>query len=698
MRSASKSLLALCAGVALLASGCGGGGGGDGGSASLPPVNQPVTPAAAQLTGTAATGSALANAPVAITNSAGNSPCVETSITTSALGAYTCTLKAGETAPFFIVVTDPTGDKPPMVSVSTTTPAAGATLTLNVTPLTTAIVAQLASPPNALSVVNARAVDATQLAAIKTNVVAQLQSVLAAIGMPAGYDPFSTAITAASPGTTGNTADLVLDVVKVTTDPASGQPAILTVDSQVPVVLATANAAGSALPAPATSVSTLSAGTQVAAQALNACFAVPLATRVTSTDTTIAASDGGPDIDGAAPECQDIVADPANAAGMDFLHNGYDGGQFLYGLMTSDTMTGAKFSVPDVMAYNPASTTAAPGSFNALDRVTLNFRYVDANGNPGNFITVAARIPGASTSTHPTEWWVTGNQQAVDVSVKLVMRRSEQFNAAATSNPSAFMSGVQFLVNPIGPGSVRNGQPLHMARITGPGLPAAGVVYIVSPNPAQTWMDLWNKTGSLTVGSECGNGGASTNCNNIWLEQTAGLTGTGATTLAANLSNNASVRMTWVQPGEAFDPSLFVRPAQYHFELFYGTNTGTADVTVNKSLLSDLVRATQGASLPWNTPGTQLLAALDPAGALAGAQSALTVDWTLNASAQQIGNAQGMVSSGTYGPQKNVPRGASSVVLDNQTVMPFTTSTTRAILLGYRMLDGSSKSAVYRYN
>ena len=123
MRSASKSLLALCAGVALLASGCGGGGGGDGGSASLPPVNQPVTPAAAQLTGTAATGSALANAPVAITNSAGNSPCVETSITTSALGAYTCTLKAGETAPFFIVVTDPTGDKPPMVSVSTTTPA-----------------------------------------------------------------------------------------------------------------------------------------------------------------------------------------------------------------------------------------------------------------------------------------------------------------------------------------------------------------------------------------------------------------------------------------------------------------------------------------------------------------------------------------------------------------------------------------------
>lgn len=689
MRSASKSLLALCACAALLAA-CGGGG------SSTSTAAGPT--AAAQLTGTAAIGAALANAPVAITNSAGNSPCVETSIATSALGAYTCTLKAGETAPFFVVVTDPTGDRPPMVSVSTTTPPAGSALTVNVTPLTTAIVAQLASPPDALSVVNARAVDATQLDAVRTNVLAQLQPVLAAIGAPAGYDPFSTAITAATPANTGNTADLVLDVVKVTTDPASGRPAILTVDSQIPVVLAGASGTGTALPAPTTSMSTLSAATQVAAQALNGCFALPTETRVTSTDTTIAASDGGPDITGAAAQCQEIAADAGNAAAMDFLHNGYDSGQFFYNMLTSDTMTGARFSVPEVMAYNPASGTATPGAFNALDRATLNFRFVDANGNPGNFITVAARIPGSSTGTHPTEWWVTGNQQPVDVSVKLVIRRTEQLNAAATSNTSTFQSGLQFLVNPIGPGSVRGGQPLTKARVTGPGLPAGGVVYVVSPNATQTSMDLWNKTGSLTTGSECGNGGTTTNCPNIWIEQTAGLTGTAAATLAANPSNNAGNRMTWVQPTDGFDASLFVRPAQYHFELFYGTNVGTADVTLNKSLLSDLTRATQGASLPWNTPGTQLLAALDPAGSLAGQQSALAVDWTLNVSSQQIGNAQAQVSQGTFGPQKSVPRGATSVVLDNQVVPAFTASTTRAILLGYRMLDGSSKSAVYRYN
>ncbi|MGT2489755.1 hypothetical protein ACU4GD_02375 [Cupriavidus basilensis] len=108
------------------------------------------------MTGTAATGAALANANVAITDSAGASPCQEAAVTTSALGTYTCTLKAGEVAPFFVVVTDPTGNTAPLVSVSTVTPAAGAKLTLNATPLTTAIVAQLSADGNPLTVVSGR--------------------------------------------------------------------------------------------------------------------------------------------------------------------------------------------------------------------------------------------------------------------------------------------------------------------------------------------------------------------------------------------------------------------------------------------------------------------------------------------------------------------------------------------------------------
>ena len=98
------STLAACIGVAFL-----GGCGGDGGTAAAPVT--PVVPVAtAQITGTAATGAALGNAAVAISNTAGSAPCVEAPITTTALGSYTCTLKTGEVAPFFIVVTDPSGN------------------------------------------------------------------------------------------------------------------------------------------------------------------------------------------------------------------------------------------------------------------------------------------------------------------------------------------------------------------------------------------------------------------------------------------------------------------------------------------------------------------------------------------------------------------------------------------------------------
>jgi hypothetical protein len=700
MRSASKSLLALAAGMALLASGCGGGGSSDAaGSTTAATTTTTTAPtvAAAQITGTAATGAALANAPVTITNSAGNSPCVETAITTTALGAYTCTLKPGEVAPFFIVVTDPTGDKPPMVSVSTTTPPAGSALTMNVTPLTTAIVSQLVSPADALAVVNSRTVDATQLATITTNVVAQLAPVLAAIGVPAGYDPFTTAITAATPDSAGNTADLVLDVVKVTTDPATGAPALITVDNQTPILLASATSTATPLAAPDASVSTLSAATQIAAQTFNSCFALPTATRVTGTDTTIPATDGGPSLTGIAPACDDILAQTVNGAGMDFLHNGYDGGQFFYGMMTNDAMTGAQFSVPEIVAYYPAS--AGGTGLATKDRAVLNFRFLDANGNPGNFITLAARLPGTSSTARATEWWLTGNQQDVDASLKLVVRRTEQVNPAATTNPSFFQSGVQFLINPNGPGSFRGGQRVKLARVTGPGLPSGGVVYIAPTSTTQPYMDMWNKTGSLTVGSQCGTGGGTTNCPNLWLEKTAGITGTAATTLAANPATGALNLAIWAQPGEGFNAALVVRPAVYTFELFYGANVGTADVRVTKPMISDMVRATQGVNLPWNTPGPKLLAALDPAGALAGQQTALEVDWIQNPAAQQIGGAQALVSAGTFGPQKFVPRGATSTVLNNQTVPAFSAlGNSRTLFLGYRMLDGSSKSAVYNYN
>lgn len=697
----SSAATAIALAAVTLVAGCGGGsdGAASGGTST-------ATPAAATLTGTAATGSALANANVVVTDSTGNSPCVETAITTSALGTYTCTLKSGETAPFFVVVTDPTGNTAPLVSVTTTTPPAGTPLTLNATPLTTAILAQLASDGNPLTLVNAKTVDANALKAVTANVVAQLSSVLSAIGAPANYDPFATSISAATASGVGNTADQILDVVTVSKDPATGQLRLGTVDG-TPVPLATATSGDSALPAPAANVSSLPQGAQALANALTACFALPASQRVLGTDFTVPATQGGPKVTSMAPACQNIASDTSNAGGIAFLHNGYAFGQLFLGYLMSDSMTGAKFSVPEVMAFYPAGSPSSP----TYDTAILNTKFVDASGNPGNIIVLVRYIASGTSAAHPSNWWVVGNQQPVEVSDRLQVRRVEQVNpnfagTSANSNSySHFQTGIQFWINAKGPGSVNNNGSLSFARVTGPGLPTSGLVYIAptgdSNEPTQVYMDVSNKFGTVPATTRCSNGGTATyNCPNFWFARTVGLTGSAATTLAAPRSDFSNP--VWAQASDSLDPNPVVKNARYQIELFYGSQT-TPDRVYHKTLLTDLVQATQAVNLPWNTAGSQTLADLNPSNsATNGALSSLTVDWAQNPSAQQIGSAAVTVDTkGTYSASTNVARGATSAVIglpNSQQVPALTSSGTRSVLFNYRMLDNSLKSMVYTYN
>lgn len=707
----SSVATAIALAAVTLVAGCGGGGSDSAASGGT----NTATPAAATLTGTAATGGALANANVVVTNSTGNSPCVETAITTSALGTYTCTLKSGETAPFFVVVTDPTGNTAPLVSVTTTTPPAGTPLTLNATPLTTAILAQLASDGNPLTLVNAKTVDANALKAVTANVVAQLSSVLSAIGAPANYDPFATSISAATASGVGNTADQVLDVVTVSKDPATGQLRLGTVDG-TPVPLATATGGGSTLPAPASNVSSLPQGAQALANALTACFALPASQRVLATDFTVPATQGGPKVTSLAPACQNIASDPSNAGGIAFLHNGYAFGQWIFSLLNSDAMTGAQFNVPEVMAFYPGSNTQVPTAVSAMsaplpDQAVLNAKYVDANGNPGNIILMVRYIASGTSNAHPSKWWVVGNQQPVEVIDRLQVRRIEQVNpnfagTSANSNSySHFQTGIQFWINAKGPGSVNSNGSLSFARIKGPGLPTSGLVYIAptgdSNEPTQVYMDVSNKTGTVPGTTRCSSSTTTYNCPNFWLARTAGLTGSAAATLATppGSANNP----VWAQPAsDTLDPNPVVKGARYQVELFYGSQT-TPDRVYSKTLLTDLVQATQAVNLPWNTAGNQTLAALNPSNAATnGVLSSLALDWAQNPSAQQIGGAAVTVDTkGTYSATTNVARGATSAVINlpnPQQVPALTSSGTRSVLFNYRMLDNSLKSMVYTYN
>lgn len=706
----SSAATAIALAAVTLVAGCGGGS-----DSSASNGTSTATPASASLTGTAATGSALANANVAVTDSNGNSPCVETAITTSALGTYTCTLKSGETAPFFVVVTDPTGNTAPLVSVTTTTPPAGTPLTLNATPLTTAILAQLAPDGNPLTLVNAKTVDANALKAVTANVVAQLASVLSAIGAPANYDPFATSISAATSSGVGNTADQILDVVTVSKDPATGQLRLGTVDG-TPVPLATATSGGSALPAPAANVASLPQGAQALANALTACFALPASQRVLGIDTSLPLSQGGPKVTSLAPACQNIASDTSNAGGIAFLHNGYAFGQWVFGLLNSNSMTGAKFSVPEVMAFYPGSGTTVPTAVSTMsvplpDQAVLNVKYLDANGNPGNIIVLVRYIASGTSSAHPSNWWVVGNQQPVEVIDRLQVRRVEQVNpnfgnTSANSNSySHFQTGIQFWINAKGPGSVNGNGTLSFARVTGPGLPIDGLVYVAptgdSNEPDQPYMDVSNKFGVVPATTRCSNGGTATfNCPNFWFARTVGLTGSAATTLAAPRSDFSNP--VWAQASDNLNPNPVVKGARYQVELFYGSQT-TPDRVYSKTLLTDLVQATQAVNLPWNTAGNQTLAALNPSNAgTNGALSSVAVDWVQNLAAQQIGSAAVTVDlKGTYSASTNVARGATSAVINLsnlQQVPALTNSGTRSLLFNYRMLDNSLKSAVYTYN
>jgi hypothetical protein len=680
----SKQVFALSALFVATLTACGGGS--DGGTPPSP---------ASTLTGTAATGAALANAAVAVSNAAGNSPCTEASITTSALGSYTCTLKSGEVAPFFIVVSDPTGNTAPLVSIATSTPVAGTPLLVNATPLTTAIVAQL-NNGDALGVVSNKALYVPgSLAAIKANVVAQIKAAVTAID-PAlsNYDPFSTSITAATAGSSGNTADQVLDVIKITKT-ATGALALATIADPTPVAVATATVTGAAIAAPTTKVSDLAQAMQVVGQAFKTCFAQEVSQRVTL--------DANYNITTVSPECQKITE---TSTGLPtYKQNGYNAAQSFYPLLTNAAMTGAKFSAPEIMAFYPGDTATR-------DKAVINIRFIDNAGNPGNRITVTQYLPSSSIPAHPSNWWVTGNQHDYDLSIASEIRRNQNFYP---NRASRYQNGLRIFINGVNVGSASapNSALYDSALVTGPGLPSLGLWYVRSTASGQFAITTVRSatpapTATLEKSMVCAD------CSSFWMSRTMGLSGSAATTL----DNNPSQAPYTYQWGSATDGSYNgsngVRPTKGAVYVFKIYNNGALVATEKRTLLTDLVAATQEVNVPWNGIGPSTTSALEVTNtALNGTQTSLPVDWTQNPSAEPLKYIWVSQTNGGYNNGTAILPGATSVnatpyagngvaTTFTSMVAPFSDNQApfggyREIGFNYRMLDGSSKQAVYTY-
>lgn len=653
--------------------------------------------------GTAAVGAALAQATVQVTDRAKNPACYEPQIHTDSLGSFTCTVRPGLSAPLLVVVRDAFQAYAPIVSIVDGLPPAGSVLVTNATPLTTAIVSQLAPNGNALALVSDPSlIDLAKLAAIKANVLAQLQDVLAAIGAPAGYDPFTTPIVAATPNQPGNTADHILEMLRFST--VNGVNRVGTIDNPAGVVLA-GTLPGPVLPAPGPGALALGSTMQQMTNAFNACFALTVNQRVLAVNFAIPANQGGPEVTSLGAACQNIWH-------ADYRNSGFRSGQRHFGLLRDSAMVGAAFALPEIMLFRD-DTTAADN-----DIAVLNFRFVDANGISSNIIEVARKLPGSATAQHLSDWWMHGNRGVVDATVRPVIRRSEQLVAtpgiAPFQNTSAsrFEAGLDFFVNKDGPGSVG----LRAVRATGPGLPPAGLV-LTRPDPSiitdQNWMNVRRKDGLTDPASATFSGN---NGNNFLLQRTRAITGADAFVMRPNpnATNTTNVFPNWAHPldygllptsDEFIDFAQLNTGTVYTYEYFYDGETAPRHIET-KTILAPVTPAIYAPNLQWidlTAETRRYLSTTDP---LAQPQTVMNLGWIANPFAETASSAAVYTFNGSQVVNDsiiNFPRGATSAQAVAPVGVPFpaltnTGTSGRSIQLRYRMLDGSYKDSFTRYN
>lgn len=248
------------------------------------PTTIPTTPSSVVLSGTAATGAALADASLKIYDATGAVVC---EIKTGSDGAYSCDLGISPKPPFVLVATL---DDTKLVSIA---PDA-TTGTVNITPLTNLIASTLSSNGDPQQLVEdikstPASVDAAKVKASVDRVMTALKPLLDALGTQG--NPITTAFKADGTG-----QDRLLDLLQVSVRPdGSGANNEVTVKSAPsasdsdPLRISFKSSDTTIAPLPTGSVSAESLGTDNVAvlvsdmlKRMTACYAVPLADRVTN--------------------------------------------------------------------------------------------------------------------------------------------------------------------------------------------------------------------------------------------------------------------------------------------------------------------------------------------------------------------------------------------------------------------------------
>ena len=603
---------AMALATASLIAACGGGGGG-----TTPPVVVPT-----QIKGVVASGAALGGASViAIDSDATTTD--PAAVTAAADGSYTINV-TGLKAPLVIQATATVEGVVTRILAVVPTLTAEADNTANVTPLTNAVAALIAPGGNPTALLTpatlATSATTTNVAnanALLVNTLNTDASIASALG--ANFNPLTTAFVANGTGVDGVLDKLALEVSAAGVAITNLAAPLTGAGVQQAVVLTAAQTATPAmvvpLPASATAADLPTAAEIAALGAkFQACMALPVASRVTlNTVGTVTA-----------------VSTTCNFAPAGWKSNGRNWleelGQFTF---AKNHFTGASVGKGLVVLTVAPDNLTDPKEFkhpqcNTTTCVVVRYPLT----TPGGQVTASDWLLGKVGGV----WDFVGNQRPYRgfVEARLVRKINANRDGAAAGNtgdPYFFKDRFESTLRLAFDLRVGNTSNVRAVRITGPGLPAAGVVMFRSQRCAT----------DDRMGITYQNGSTRQHTNNANFVLWTGASGTDFVLDAANLDGTPLAMPTPVLNAttasfQDFSPAAVanqsaVIPAwsRYKIEIFHHDELADVpDEIVYTRISSAAENAALGVGKPWPTLASSFVDAyLKPTGTAAGAVSSL---------------------------------------------------------------------------
>lgn len=402
------------------------------------------------------------------------------------------------------------------------------------------------------------------------------------------------------------------------------------------------------------------------------CFNLTVTNRVRATDLS------NPDIP-EVTEINDVCKPLAGSPSRSYLHNGYNAGQLWYWMLSDGAMTKtARITEMDVTDYF-VSTEGQPVAL-------VRFSYVDRFKRKWSTL-VVARQEGSMTSD-TSGWYNTGNRQPVDINLMVGVRKYTSLPIKLTTDRPLTQVKIKYnsaflpIIRAVGPGmTLQNGTKLTAVKVTGPGLPAAGLVYVPPLQKGQTDFDFSNMEGTLPDGrpqhqlKRCGWQPVATNgvwpavpasCPLNWIA-TSGWTAPSTSPTAATKMSDLVYPAPAPGFGNTFSSgialptngaSLMTKGTEYLFSLYYGNST-TPQYEYYKRLLTSVPTFAEAHASKWvnlenvgtvnirNLTGTNAFESLRPVAN----QTTLDISWR-----DQVMNSVEVASINTNLQRAHYPR------------------------------------------